>query len=372
MAARHIRRMGLWFALWVTVALFFYSRTLLWSAAGIGAEPISRMWLRTLISAIYRAAIWTCFTPILVWLARRFPLARARDLAVHAMAGSACAAAALALHLLRIRLTQPERTQEVGQYFLFFFHTELFFYLLGIGAIIALQAHRQAQEQALAAARLRTGLATAELETMRMRIDPHLTFSVLSAIRRLLGRDSERADALVSSFGDLLRSTLRTEGSALWPLDEELEALSTYLEIKDGTFSEGLGVYVHAGPEVRDALVPAFILQASVEWTLEGAEGDAPRCGVGIDITRTGQQVLIQVHREAGLPETREPDAVRRRLNALYPEGSWQLWVDPASRRLSFQVPFHRIEDVPWLPELSDGFTPGRLLRGDTEHAAVI
>lgn len=115
------------------------------------------------------------------------------------------------------------------------------------------------------AAQLESRLATAQLENLRIQLQPHFLFNTLNTISSMVDDDPEGAERMIARLSDLLRSTLRAAGTQLVPLDEELEFLRSYLDIQKERFGERLDVELDIDDATREVPVPPLILQPIVE-----------------------------------------------------------------------------------------------------------
>jgi signal transduction histidine kinase len=138
-------------------------------------------------------------------------------------------------------------------------------YLTGIvicGLVLGL-AHAW-REQARAA-QLETQLAQAQLEALKMQLQPHFLFNTLNAVAALQLEDPETARRMLVRLSDFLRATLENAGVNEVSLDREVDFVSRYLEIERVRFPKKLAVEIEVDPGVREALVPNLILQPIVE-----------------------------------------------------------------------------------------------------------
>jgi hypothetical protein len=78
-----------------------------------------------------------------------------------------------------------------------------------IGLYYFFQRMRLAQARELAAAELQTKLAHAQLENLRLQLQPHFLFNTLNTISSIMYEDVRAADAMINQLSDLLRLTLR-------------------------------------------------------------------------------------------------------------------------------------------------------------------
>lgn len=155
-------------------------------------------------------------------------------------------------------------------------------YLLLASAAHATLFYRRAKER-------ETSLANARLEALRMQLQPHFLFNTLNTISGLVHTEPDRADAVITALGDLLRLTLETSGERELPLREEMRLVDAYVAIMQARFEERVKCVVEIAPETREALVPVFILQPLIENAVRH----------GLEPLPGGGTVTIRAWREA-------------------------------------------------------------------------
>jgi two-component system, LytTR family, sensor kinase len=127
------------------------------------------------------------------------------------------------------------------------------------------QLREEARQRELHQAQLETRLASAELEKLRMQIQPHFLFNTLQAAITLVQEDPPAAEDVLLRLSGLLRISLDQMDSNEIPLARELEFLDLYIGIQRRRFGERLSVEIHADPATLGLLVPTLILQPLVE-----------------------------------------------------------------------------------------------------------
>lgn len=133
--------------------------------------------------------------------------------------------------------------------------------------IVAGFAHlrEQVRQRELRQAQLETRLASAELEKLRMQIQPHFLFNTLQAAITLVHEDPKAAEDVLLRLSQLLRISLDEMDTNEIPLARELEFLDLYTGIQRCRFGDRLAVEIQAEPATLDLLVPPLILQPLVE-----------------------------------------------------------------------------------------------------------
>jgi hypothetical protein len=175
-----------------------------------------------------------------------------------------------------------------------FNQTASFYVLLGCLAIaMALGGHliyRRDRDRALVASRLESRLAQAQLQVLKMQLQPHFLFNTLNGISVLIHEDPVRASTTIARLSEFLRLTLENSGLQEVPLRKELEFLDRYLQIELVRFGDRLSVDMDVPPELREALVPNLILQPLVENAIRH----------GVSKRRGAARIHIRAQRENG------------------------------------------------------------------------
>jgi two-component system LytT family sensor kinase len=148
-----------------------------------------------------------------------------------------------------------------------------------IGVAHAVAFYQRAQDRERLAIQLKARLSQAQLEALKSQLHPHFLFNTLNSVATLLHRDPDAADRMVTDLADLLRTTLQHPGNQEITLAEELALLERYVGIVRVRFRDRLTVVYDVPVDLRDALVPLFLLQPLVENALE--HGIARRPGPG-------------------------------------------------------------------------------------------
>jgi hypothetical protein len=123
----------------------------------------------------------------------------------------------------------------------------------------------QVRQRELRQANLEARLASAELEKLRMQIQPHFLFNTLQAAMTLVNDDPRAAEDVLLRLSELLRISLDQMESNEIPFARELEFLDLYTGIQRCRFGDRLNVSIHADADTLDLLVPPLILQPLVE-----------------------------------------------------------------------------------------------------------
>src|SRR2546423_1146038 len=220
-------------AAWTIFAVFLSSQMYLAYTRGTAPIRYQRIFLVELIYAY----VWAALTPLILWLARRFRIDRGgwlRPLLIHLSASLLIGVATRALHDLMLFLFLAES----GWRFSIVKLLTTVYLMTDYGAMIywlillvsyALDYQRRVRESEVRATRLRAQLAQAQLDALKMQLQPHFLFNTLHSISALVHKNPNAADKMIARLGDFLRQTLENAGTQEVTLQQELEFLKCYL-----------------------------------------------------------------------------------------------------------------------------------------------
>jgi len=259
-------------AIWCAGALFDASQTVLI----MHAEGRHHAWLPLFGTELVSWLPWALATPLVIYLARRYPIARCmsvRTLCVHIVAFALISAVAESWSTVLQMLFNPWNNRRWPT-FLDTWTTTLTFQVLTFLIVYALiltvtylvDARDSMARQITETARLNEELSKAQLAALRRQIEPHFMYNALNSIAGLV-RD-QRHDAAVSmivGLSEFLRRSAEDSHRAQVALREEVEYLQRYLDIQKVRFGERLQVSVDIPAELLRAQVPNLLLQPLVE-----------------------------------------------------------------------------------------------------------
>lgn len=328
-----------WRRVWIDLLILWAVFALLgtWLNYGFQAargRPIS--WMHAIRMNVAAYAIWAfVLTPIVLFLCARLPLDRkglVRFVPFHliGMCGTVCLD--VVLKTLLSNLVYPELAHlsfsvQLRQYFFSQTEADVQIYLVVavLGYVVAYYTEVRGQE--LHASQLATDLVRAELQVLRMQLQPHFLFNTLHSISSLVSTNPRAAQQMICSLGDLLRFSLVREDLPETTLRRELEFLNLYLDIERVRFHDRLLTRIEVAEEVVDASVPYLLLQPLVENAIKHGVSRRPGSGkVEISAFRDTDKLCIRVTNDNGtfypVPEAESMgiglDNTRSRLRILY------------------------------------------------------
>ena len=218
---------------------------------------------------------WALATPLVITMARRYPLARGtsvRSIAVHfavfALVTAIFESWSSTLTMLFNPWQDPHPTF-VGTWTMMYLYQCVPFltvYALIVTVTLVLDARAGMTRQMTEAARLNEELSKAQLAALRRQIDPHFMYNTLNSIAGLVRENlNDAAVSMIVGLSEFLRRSSEDSHRSQVALQEEVEYLQRYLEIQKVRFGERLQVSVDIPSDLLRAQVPTLLLQPLVE-----------------------------------------------------------------------------------------------------------
>jgi two-component system, LytTR family, sensor kinase len=326
---------------WTALALFFaISASLTYLSTGREAN-----WTLSIERSLLEWWTWALFTPIVVWLARRYSLDRAwpwQSIVVHLLVGTSLA-------VIKSGIDRAVNAWLTGFWMYWLASTvalQFAIYCVIVAAAHGIEYYERSRERDLLAARL----AEVRLQLLSMQLQPHFLFNTLNTIAELVHDDPDAADRMIAALSDLLRKTLEVGSAQEISLNAELQLLDRYIDIQQARFGERLRVTVDTDSEARAAAVPVLLLQPLVENAIRHGLAEQLAAGrIEIGARRNGSRLVISVVDDGPgpTPGTTRNERVglgntRQRLDALYgPDHRFDLAnAGDRGARVSIDIPF--------------------------------
>ncbi len=326
---------------------------------------------------------WIVYTPLIFWLAGRYPISRKnslRNIAIHFAAGIIITASSIAIMMwaspprLRLRALEPrgpgfemprdvllpapppfadDRRPPRPPTFMLAFRGNfgISIYLVVLCAAHAVRYRQRAEARDKLALKLASDLHQSRLESLRLQLNPHFLFNTLNAVSAFVARDPEKADVLIDALSALLRASLEEHDDEV-PLARELELLDLYLTIEKARMGRRLQVELLVDAGLEAALVPPLLLQPLAENAVR--HGIEPRTAGGkvtLTARRDGDSLRLAVidngigldsaqpagRRGIGLQNTAE------RIRGLYGTAAQFQIISPVEGgvRVELKLPYH-------------------------------
>lgn len=169
----------------------------------------------------------------------------------------------------------------------------------------------------------------AELEELRLQLDPHFLFNALNGVAEEIPEHPEAALAMLRDLTAYLRHSLDGINRTVVTVDAEVGGLTAYLGVQRARFGEKLRTRLEIEPATASRRIASFLLQPLVENAVKHGRREQG-VDLRIDIRSSGDALLIEVENTgtldlsgAGVRRQRPGiglENVRRRLALHYPD----------------------------------------------------
>lgn len=191
---------------------------------------------------------------------------------------------------------------------------------------ISVSSSRRIKNAELFNLRLQNNLKEAQLSSLSNQLNPHFLFNSLNNIRFMIHEDAQRADAMITSFSDILRYSLESSRNEKVSLHHEVGIITKYLAIVKTQLEERLDFSLRIAPGLDDALMPPMVLQMLVENAIKHGLDQLQGGGtLSVDARQQGQCLLLEVRNDAPNAQAATPGCtgigllnIEQRLHLLY------------------------------------------------------
>ncbi len=262
------------------------------------------------------------------WLARRLKSASlALRVPAHALVTTAVVVAVTLPQLPLITFVYPEA---IGKELTILWRGVLVsFVYLTIASFIG-HLQRVAVKERLRAHEERSAALESRLAALQAQMQPHFLFNSLNVCAGLVHADPELAEQTLDRLAGFLRYALESTEHRFVPIEDELAAVDSYLEVQRQRFGDRLRYEVRLAPEAEGSSIPPMLLQPLVENAiLHGLRERTSGGAVRVEATANDGELHIVVeddgvgpgastHRGTGFGQKN----VRERLRIVYGEGA--------------------------------------------------
>ena len=267
---------------------------------------------------------WMALTPLILWLARRFPVMETRVLgplsvlvAIGAVVTPLAAFTGYGLNFILMTgfAGRTWGTLLRAAYVTSFYSVPFYVAVVAVGQALAYFERARLRERLL---------ARADLRALQAQIQPHFLFNTLNAIAAVGYRDAARADSAMAQLSELLR-TLLGERPQEVALKDELAFVQGYLDLYTLLMPDRLRVDLEVEPAAWQAMVPSMLLQPLIENAIiHGISRRTEGGRILLEATAEDQYLVLSVSNDAGTQPEHLTGAgtglanVRERLKVLY------------------------------------------------------
>jgi sensor histidine kinase YesM len=203
--------------------------------------------------------------------------------------------------------------------------TATFLYLLIALAFYLITYIQNYREKLLREGELKSLIKDAELNWLKLQLNPHFLFNSLNSISSLTMSAPEKAQDMIIRLSELLRYSLKQSPDSKVTLENELDNCIKYLEIEKIRFGSRLTYNINTNPDCLAFNVPAMIIQPLFENAIKHSVAQSPEQSiVDASIKRITMGIEIRIsntlHNDTISPSSTGVglDNVRRRLMLFY------------------------------------------------------
>jgi tetratricopeptide (TPR) repeat protein len=147
-------------------------------------------------------------------------------------------------------------------------------------------------------------VAHTELKALRAQMNPHFIFNSLNSINSFISKNNiQEASNYLTKFAKLMRQTLENSEHATVPLEEELAAISNYMDIERKRLEDKFDYQIIIDENINkdEVLVPPAILQPFIENSIWHGVSNLDKQGEITIAVKKEEKMLACVIEDNGL-----------------------------------------------------------------------
>ncbi|MCW1953359.1 MAG: histidine kinase [Flavobacteriia bacterium] len=129
--------------------------------------------------------------------------------------------------------------------------------------------YKATQEKKLSSQKIKTGVATAQLDALKTQLDPHFLFNSLNVLTSLIEESPEKAQDFTTTLSRVYRYVLEKKHEDLVSLEEEIDFGKAYMKLLKMRFEEGLRYEFPAVLPQENFKISPLSLQLLLENTIK-------------------------------------------------------------------------------------------------------
>jgi len=237
-----------------------------------GAQP---SFISLLLIQILAWSVWVLFTPTIIQLSKRFRISKEswkKGLFFHLPFSVGFVLLFLICYVsifLIINQIAFSYTNFKSFYLTFYFQIFQWCWLIYwavLGISYAVEYNEKFRDRELKNVQLEKDLGLAQLQALRMQLQPHFLFNTLHTIGAKVRLDEKQsAVQMLSLLSDLLRKVLHESDQQLNTVAQELDFLKEYLKLEQIRFENRLEIIFEVEDVLLSKSVPSMILQPLIE-----------------------------------------------------------------------------------------------------------
>jgi two-component system, LytTR family, sensor kinase len=168
---------------------------------------------------------------------------------------------------------------------------------------------------------------SAELELLKIQLNPHFLFNALNSIKALVLIDQEKSRDAIIKLSELLRFSLNYEKAPLISIKEEINEVVKYLELEQIRFGKRLEVEIVLQEETLDRRIPPAMVLTLAENAIKHGITKLPDGGIiKIESKIKGARISVEVINSGQLAENFSMGIgltnLQKRMENLFPENA--------------------------------------------------
>ncbi|MCX6151702.1 MAG: histidine kinase [Ignavibacteriales bacterium] len=286
---------------WTLLAIFMSSQ--LYVRMNIGNNKAS--WLDVIPVEFVYSYSYLLLSPIMLWLSYKLPFDKSgwlKSSLIHVVLAIFSSIIILGVRryvqwLIIDKTVFPLSFERVFNSIYYSMDYGVMSYLLVAFFSYTYMYYNQFRQRELKASQLEFELAQAQLQTLKMQLQPHFLFNTLNSISALVRKnENETATKMIAGLGNFLRLTLENQSEQEVELQKEIELLKLYLEIQKVRFNDRLEISYNIDPDLLNVKIPNLILQPLVENAIKHGLADKTTIGhLSIIAARENGNLRIKV-----------------------------------------------------------------------------
>lgn len=143
---------------------------------------------------------------------------------------------------------------------------------------------------------LKTQLTETKMKVLTEKLHPHFLFNTLNTISSLIDIDKSKAKNTIVDLSDLLREIIELKEDPLISLEQELNLLKKYINIKSIRFYDHLDIEVIIQEGLENVLIPSMLIQPILENSFKhGYSYNHIFLKIKLNIYKKENQLIIEI-----------------------------------------------------------------------------
>jgi len=190
----------------------------------------------------------------------------------------------------------------------------------------------------------------AELQSLRAKINPHFLYNALNSIASLATTDPQKTEKMALALSDFFKYAINREQKQFNSLQEELNAIRTYLEIEKVRFGDRLNFEIDCEPGLLDIPIPQLLIQPLVENAIKHGLSQITENGfIKVSIIKEEQKLGIRIYDNGpAFPEGPLPGFgirnTQERIALLYGSKASMNWENKPEKFIGLSLPIENYE----------------------------